>query len=242
MNIIINGADGCMGKILKSRIETCENLNISFLSGIKDGYVSLSNCRQTADVVIDFSDHKAARELIDYCLLHKTPAVIATTGHTKEEKLIIQDAAETIPVFYSANMSVGIALLLKLAKEAVKMLPNADIEIVEVHHNRKKDVPSGTALMLADGIKQIRDEGYFVIGRTGFGSRKKEEIGIHSVRLGCEAGTHEIILSTGSQNIFLKHEAKDRSLFADGAIEAAKFIVNKPAGLYSMEDLIKQNT
>lgn len=242
MDIIINGADGHMGKILKKRIEACENLQISFLAGITQGYVSLNNCNEVADVVIDFSDHKAIKELIDYCLMHKTPVVIATTGHTEDEKQLIQDASEKIPVFYSANMSVGVAMLVKLAKETVEMFPDADVEIIEVHHNLKKDVPSGTALMLADAIKQIRNDAYFVVGRSGFGRRKKHEIGVHSVRMGNEVGTHEVIVATGSQNISLKHEARDRSLFADGAIEAAKFIIDRPAGLYTMEDLLTRNT
>lgn len=238
MKIIINGADGHMGSILKERIEGNDDLEVCYEAGIREGYTSLRNCNKTADVVIDFTDHKALQELLDYCLIHHTPAVIATTGHTEEEKELIIGASEKIPIFYSANMSVGVAVLVKLVAEAMEEFPNADVEIIETHHNRKKDVPSGTALMIAEAARQVRDDAYFVIGRNSFGSRGKQEIGIHSVRLGNEAGTHEVILSTGSQNLFLKHEARDRSLFADGAIQAARFIVNMPSGLYTMKDLI----
>ena len=143
-------------------------------------------------------------------------------------------------MFFAANFSLGIAVLCDLAKRAAAMFPDADIEIVEMHHNQKLDVPSGTALALANSIASVRPEAEFVIGRHENGKRQKQQIGIHSLRLGSEAGTHEILISTGKETLTLRHEAKDRSLFADGAMQAAQFLVGKPAGLYTMQDLINQ--
>ena len=158
---------------------------------------------------------------------------------TDQERAAIEEAAREIPIFFSYNMSLGIALLARLAKETAKWFPDADIEIVEAHHNRKLDVPSGTALLLADAIREVRPEAEYVIGRHENGRRKPQDIGIHSLRLGNEVGTHEILVTTGTQTITLKHEAKDRSLFAEGALAAAEFLAGKPAGLYTMQDMMK---
>ena len=143
-----------------------------------------------------------------------------------------------MPVFLSANMSLGVALLADLAKKAAAVFPDADIEIVEKHHNQKLDVPSGTALLLARRIKEARPEAQFVIGRHENGKRTQKEIGIHSLRLGNEVGTHEIIIATGSETVTIKHEAENRSLFANGALAAAAFLGGKAAGLYSMADIV----
>ena len=135
-------------------------------------------------------------------------------------------------------MSLGVALTAKLAKTAASFFPDADIEIIEKHHNRKLDVPSGTALMLADAVKEAIPSAEYNIGRHENGKRKKGEIGIHSIRIGNEVGTHEVIIATGNQTITIKHESEDRSLFADGALSAAKFLIGKDAGLYNMNDII----
>ena len=151
---------------------------------------------------------------------------------------MIRAAAEEIPVFFSANMSVGVALVADLARRAAAMFPAADIEIIEKHHNRKLDVPSGTALLLADSIRKARTDAEYVIGRHENGRRKAGEIGIHAVRLGNEVGTHEIIIATGNETVTIKHEAEDRSLFAGGALTAAAFLQGKAPGYYTMQDIL----
>jgi 4-hydroxy-tetrahydrodipicolinate reductase len=164
--------------------------------------------------------------------------VVATTGHTEDEIAQINEAAKHIPVFYSANMSLGIALLVELAKNAAAALPEAEIEIIERHHSRKLDAPSGTALMLANAITEVRTDAYANVGRSGYGKRTKEEIGIHAIRMGNIVGEHEVILGTKNQTITLKHEAHSRALFAEGALAAAEYIIGCDIGLYDMKSLI----
>lgn len=237
MRIIVNGAKGHMGSLV------CQLLEDGFgghrLAAEADGPGSLTECRKEADCVVDFSQHQAVHELLVYCMERKLPVVIATTGHTEEEKEQIRQAAEQIPIFFAANMSVAIAWLVKMARQAATMYPQADIEIVECHHNRKVDVPSGTALALAEGVKAARPESRIVVGRHENGKREKSEIGIHSLRMGNIVGNHEVILSTPYETIILWHQAHDRALFAEGALAAAGFLEGKAPGLYGMEDLLK---
>ncbi|MCF0115770.1 MAG: 4-hydroxy-tetrahydrodipicolinate reductase, partial [Erysipelotrichaceae bacterium] len=155
-----------------------------------------------------------------------------------EEMAYIKECSKDVAVFKSGNMSLGVAVLASLAKEAVKMFPTADIEIIEKHHNRKLDVPSGTALLLADRIKEVRENAVYNIGRHENGKRTIQEIGIHSIRMGNEVGTHEIIISTDNQVITLKHESKNRALFAEGALSAAEFLVKQGPGWYNMDDIV----
>ncbi|MBR2342636.1 MAG: 4-hydroxy-tetrahydrodipicolinate reductase [Clostridia bacterium] len=190
------------------------------------------------DCIIDFSHHSAAPALLSFARERGLPIVVATTGHTEDELREIRGAAKDIPVFFSANMSLGVALLVELAQKAALALPEAEIEIIEKHHSRKLDAPSGTALMLADAITAVRPEAYANTGRSGHGKRTREEIGIHAVRMGNVVGEHEVILATENQTVTLKHEAHSRALFAEGAIAAAAFIVDKDAGLYDMESLV----
>lgn len=199
---------------------------------------SLSEYTGEADVIIDFSHHSLTKEVVAYALSRELPLVMCTTGHTEEEKALIFEAAKSIPVFYSANMSLGIAVLCDFARRAAELFPEADIEIVEAHHNRKLDAPSGTALMIADRIKEVRPETEYVYGRHGMAKRAPEEIGIHSLRCGNEPGMHEVIISTDFQSITLKHNAESRAVFAEGAISAAKFIEKRCAGLYNMYSLV----
>ena len=152
---------------------------------------------------------------------------------------MILDAAKKIPLFHSANMSLGVALLCELAKTAAKTFPDADIEIIEKHHNRKLDAPSGTALLLARAIQEIREKAFFTFGRQGQAKRIPDEIGIHAIRMGNIVGEHEVIVGTDTQTITLKHEAHSRALFAEGAITAAAFLVGKDAGLYDMYSMIE---
>ena len=242
MKVAVFGALGHMGKEVCAALE--KNYGGCTLGakidafGEKDVYTSLASCKEEIDVVVDFSHHSAIIGLLEDAKAKKLPVVIATTGHTEAEQAAIQNAAKEIPVFCAANMSVGVALLVKLAKEAARAMPDADIEIIEKHHNRKLDAPSGTALMIANAIKDVRDEAQFVFGRGGQAKRQESEIGIHAVRMGNVVGEHEVILCTASQTITLKHEAHSRALFAEGALVAADFIAKQSAGLYTMKDML----
>lgn len=244
MKIIINGAGGRMGKALTAMIQ--KGVRGAELAGGVDLYApgegivpTLAECTASADIIIDFSNHAATGELVDYAVSRKLPLIVCTTGHTPEELSLIHRAAEVIPVFHSGNMSVGIALLTQLARQTAAMFPDADIEIVEAHHNQKLDVPSGTALMLAKAVQETRPEAKPLVGRHENGKRTREEVGIHSLRMGNTVGWHEVIVNTGTQIITLKHEAQDRALFAEGALAAAEFLIGKPAGLYTMKDIVK---
>jgi len=245
MRILLHGCTGHMGRVTLGCMED------GFASSViaaqvspeaveepeKHIYTALSHVSEEADCLVDFSHHSAIGSILEYCISRKLPAVIATTGHTEEEKILIRKASASIPVFFSANMSVGIALLADMAKKAAAAFPDADIEIVETHHNRKLDVPSGTALLLAGRIREARPESELIIGRHENGKRRPCDIGIHSIRLGNEVGRHEIIISTGDETFTLKHEAENRRLFATGALTAASYLIGKPAGLYDMQSM-----
>ena len=245
MNIILNGAAGRMGRILTDMIESEAELTLAARvdRSAEPGsgcLAALTEYSGPADVLIDFSNHAATADVMDYCAARRLPAVIATTGQTEAELARVREASETIPVFLSANMSIGVALLAELAKKAAAVFPEADIEIIERHHNQKLDVPSGTALLLARRVKEVRPEAEFVIGRHENGKRAPQEIGIHSLRYGGEVGTHEIIIAAGSETITLKHEAENRALFARGALAAARFLPGRGPGLYDMRHIIAQ--
>ena len=244
MRIIVNGINGRMGKEV-SKLISEGVYNSQLVAGVDIGsndtntYKRISDYSGNADCVIDFSNHAATKELLEYCVAKKLPVVIATTGHTNEEKKLIEKAADKIPIFFSANMSIGVALLASLARTVAKTMRGANIEIVEKHHNRKLDVPSGTALLIANEIKEELNDYNLLVGRKDNGKRPEKEIGIHSLRLGNIVGEHEVIVATDSQVITLKHEAQSRTLFAEGALDAARFICQKQPGLYNMKDLVK---
>lgn len=242
MKIIINGACGHMGREVCRLCENSAEHAIVARVDMTGAEGSLTNIRDysgDADVIIDFSHHSASPALVKYAVQRNIPIIIATTGHDEDEYRAIKEASESIPVFMSANMSLGVALLVELAKKTAALLPGADIEIIEKHHNRKLDAPSGTALMIARAIEEVRHPVTFVYGRGGQAKREVNEIGIHAVRGGGIVGEHEVIVCTESQTITLKHEALSRSLFAEGAISAAQFLIGKPAGLYSMQDIAR---
>ena len=242
MNIIINGAKGRMGRIVDAAAAQAGHsvvARVDFGYGEGEGLRTLEAYQGPADVVIDFSNHAATAQVTEYCVKRNLPVIVATTGQTPEELALIDAAAKAVPVFLSANMSLGVALLADLVKKAAAVFPDADIEIIEKHHNQKLDVPSGTALLLARRIREARPGAEFVIGRHENGKRTKAEIGIHSLRLGNEVGTHEIIIATGSETITLKHEAENRSLFAQGVLAAAAFIVGRAPGMYDMRSIIE---
>ena len=241
MKILLHGAAGHMGRIVRSLIESRDGLELAAAvgaSGADDCLSVLDEFTGEADCIVDFSHHSATSALLQYACASRLPLVIATTGQTDYERAAIAEAGKKIPVFFSANMSPAIAMLADMAAHAAAMFPDADIEIVERHHNRKVDVPSGTALLLARAIQGALPGSTLLVGRHENGRRQKREISIHSLRMGNEVGTHEIIIATGTQTITLKHEAEDRALFAEGALAAAEFIVRQPAGLYAMQDLI----
>ena len=239
MNIIIHGSTGRMGRKLQELLAgNTAHTMAAAVSPEEDVLKTLNDYQGPANMIIDFSFHGAVTDLLDYAEARNLPVVIATTGHTPEEKARIAEAAKNIPVFYSGNMSVGVALLVRLAKLTAQTFPNAEIEIIETHHNQKLDAPSGTALMIADGIKSVKPEATYNLGRSGQAKRTKEEIGIHAIRIGNVVGVHEVLVSTGTQTITLKHEAHDRMLFAEGAVAAAEYLLGQPAGLYNMETML----
>ena len=246
MKIILNGACGFMCKEV-AKLASANFQNAEIVGGIdpfmqgNEPFPCVKNyedAKFVADCIIDFSHHSTTISLLDYAVKNNLPLVLCTTGHTEEEKAKIIEASSKIPLFYSANMSVGIALLCELAKTVAKSFPDADIEIIEKHHNRKLDAPSGTAILLADEIKSVREKTRYVYGRSGHAKRMPDEIGIHAVRMGNVVGDHEIIVATDSQTITLKHEAHSRALFAEGGVAAAKFLAGKPAGMYNMKSML----
>ena len=238
MKAVICGANGAMGKLICQILgdEVVGRVSIDGENGVPKTFAELGNVG--GDMLIDFSHHTAIADVLDYAKNMQIPAVIGTTGHTPEEKALIYAAAEEIPVFYSGNMSLGIAVLCRLAKQAASYFPDADIEIVEVHHTRKVDAPSGTALMLFNAVKEVRPDATPNCGRAGEGKRTKEEIGISSLRMGNVVGIHEVHICTGTQTLTLKHEASTRAMLADGAVDAARFMAGKGTGLYNMEHIL----
>ena len=238
MKAVICGANGAMGKLICELLgnEVVGKVSLDGENAVPRTFSELGKVE--ADVVLDFSHHTAVADVLEYAKSIGAAAVIGTTGHTPEEGTLISAAAREIPVFYSGNMSLGIAVLCRLARDAAKFFPDADIEIVEIHHNRKVDAPSGTAHMLFDAIKVVRPEAVEHCGRAGEGKRTKEEIGISSLRLGSVVGVHEVHIHTGTQHLTLKHEAVTRAMLAEGAVDAARFMVGKAAGLYNMESIL----
>jgi len=251
MKIILSGICGFMGReVLKQAQKGVRGAEVVFgidinANGPVDGIPTSTNfdCEiPQADCIIDFSHHSCTKQLTDFAIKHNLTLVLATTGQTDEERQMIFDAARKVPVFFAANFSLGVALLIELAKNAAAAMPEAEIEIVETHHDRKLDAPSGTALAIANAVKAVREGSEITSGRTGQCKRKANEIGIQSLRYGNIAGIHEVIIATNSQTITLKHEAHDRSLFAEGAVAAADYMTRngmKPAGMYDMNNLLK---
>lgn len=247
MEIVVVGIKGAMGRFVEQSAlsrghSIAAGIDVSVADGETAAYPLYKNLDgvKKADVLIDYSHHSAVRSILKYAVDTKTPAVLCTTGYTDEELAEITEASKKVAVFRSGNMSLGINLLIKLVKEGAKVLgKKADVEIVEQHHHRKVDAPSGTALMLANAVKSVAEDTEFVYGRQGLvGKRKQNEIGIHAVRGGTIVGKHEVIFAMDSEVITLKHEAESRAVFAEGSIDAAEFMVGKAAGLYDMNDVL----
>ena len=238
MKAVVCGANGAMGRLICAALgnEVAGKVSIDGENGVPRTFGELGDVN--ADVIIDFSHHSAVSEVLDYAESRGCAVVIGTTGHTEAEKQRIYAAGEKIPLFYSGNMSLGIAVLCRLARQAAAAFPEADIEIVEIHHNRKVDAPSGTAHMLFQAIREVRPQATEHCGRAGEGKRTQDEIGVSSLRMGGVVGIHEVHICTGNQKLTLRHEAMSREMLAEGAVDAARFIVGKAAGLYGMEDLL----
>ena len=238
MRAIVCGANGAMGKLICGILgdEVVGKVSIDGENGVPKTFAELGKVE--ADVLIDFSHHTAIGDVMAYAKENPMAVVVGTTGHTPEEKQIITDASRTLPVFFSGNVSLGIAVLCRLAKDAARYFPDADIEIVEVHHTRKVDAPSGTAHMLFNAIKEVRPQAVENCGRSGEGKRTKDEIGISALRMGNVVGIHEVHICTGTQILTLKHEACTRAMLADGAVDAARFMVGKGKGFYNMENIL----
>ena len=239
MRAILCGANGAMGKLIDAALgaEVVGRVSIDGENNVPKTFAELGKVE--ADVLIDFSHHSAIADVLDYAKSIGCAVVVGTTGHTPEEKALILDASKEIPVFFSGNVSLGIAVLCRLAKQAASFFPEADIEIVEIHHNRKVDAPSGTALMLFNAVKEVRPDAEANCGRAGEGKRTKNEIGISALRMGNVVGIHEVHICTGTQTLTLKHEATTRAMLADGAVDAARFMEGKPIGFYNMESILE---
>ena len=245
---IMHGCNGAMGQVISSLAEADGEMEI--VAGVdlnterKNGYpvyASLEECPR-ADVIIDFASAKAVDHLLDYCAATGTPVVLCTTGLSEEQTRRVEETAEETAVLRSANMSLGINLLLKLVKEAARVLAAADfdIEILEKHHNRKLDAPSGTALALADSINEAMESQYHYVYDRSSRRQKRDpkEIGIQSVRGGSIVGEHDVIFAGQDEVITISHIAYSRAIFAKGAVAAAKFLAGKTSGLYDMADVI----
>ena len=246
MRVLLSGLGGHMGAEVV-RLAKTGKYDIEIKAGVDPNGASYADIPCAADFasadadvdcIMDFSHHSATEALLEFAVKNRLPLVLATTGQTEEERAMIREASKEIPLFFAANYSLGIALLIEFAKKAAAVFPDAEIEIIEMHHDRKVDAPSGTALAIAEAMQEARPDLTFHSGRTGFGKRTPEEIGIHSIRIGNLAGTHEVMIGTGTQTLTLKHETHDRALFAEGALTAAQFLKGKPAGVYDMKSLI----
>lgn len=249
VRLIMHGCNGKMGqvisKIVKEDPEVMMVAGVDRYQGIANDYPvfsTIEDCDVEADAIIDFSNASAVDGLLKYCVEKNMPVVLCTTGLSEEQLEHVKIASEKVAVLKSANMSLGVNLLLKLLKDATKVLANAgyDIEIVEKHHNLKVDAPSGTALAMADSMNEVLNEEYnYVYDRSQVRQKRdKKEIGISAVRGGTIVGEHEVIFAGEDEVIEFKHTAYSKAVFAKGAVEAGKFLKGKGAGLYDMKDVI----
>lgn len=248
----ISGCNGAMGRVLTGILNQTEDMDIvlgidrnpNLHENIYPVYENASKVDISCDVVIDFSHPSVLEDRLNFCIKNKTAIVLATTGISKEQEKTINEASSYIPIFKSSNTSVGVNLIIDLVRKAASVLSDEfDIEIIEKHHNKKIDAPSGTAYMIANAINEELDDSLtYNYGRGGFSAkREKNEIGIHAVRGGTIPGEHTIIFAGMDEIIEIKHSALSKRVFADGAIKAAQYISSKEPGLYTMKDLINEN-
>ncbi|MBS4534170.1 4-hydroxy-tetrahydrodipicolinate reductase [Clostridium sp. D2Q-14] len=247
INIIVNGCNGTMGQVLCNEIIKKNEMNI--IAGIDKNidkynntfpvYKDILDINKAADVIIDFSNPFYLNNLLDYSKKNNTPLVIATTGFSETELNKIRKFSTYIPMFLSYNMSLGINALLRMLKKGTNILSTFDIEIIEKHHNKKIDAPSGTALMIANTINsQLNNSKKYVYNRySNKSQRKKDELGIHSIRGGNIIGEHTVIFAGEDEIIEIKHSANSKKIFAKGSLVAAQFLIDKKPALYTMDDL-----
>ncbi|MGL4345214.1 MAG: 4-hydroxy-tetrahydrodipicolinate reductase [Cellulosilyticaceae bacterium] len=249
--ILMHGCNGKIGQVIARIISDFSHLDL--VAGVDRNlsvpnnfpvFSNIAECDVPVDVIIDFSTATAVVPLLDYALAHKTPVVVCTTGISDEDIHYLEKASESIPVFFSANMSLGVNLLIALAKRATEVLGDSgfDIEIIEKHHNQKIDAPSGTALAIANAITDTLEDDYTLRfdRSTVREKRPKHEIGIHAVRGGTIVGDHDIIFAGNDEVITLSHSAASKEVFAVGALKAAQFLAHKLPGLYDMQHLLNQ--
>ena len=247
IKVLINGCNGRMGQVLVKEIDNFENLLLVGGFDINDNglntfpvYSNISDIKEKPDVIVDFSVPVASLNMLNYAVSSKTAMVIATTGFSKEELEIISEASKTIPIFKSSNMSFDINLMKKIVAEVAKALKGTDIEIVETHHNRKIDAPSGTAITLADSINNVLGGNMeYVYNRHDIHEeRKPNEIGFSSIRGGNIVGEHSVQFYGAHETFEIKHTSYSRDVFAEGALKACEFIFDKAPGLYNMDDMV----
>ena len=246
IKMLLNGCNGKMGKIISEMANSSST--ISIVAGVDKNasnlnypcYNSINECNDDIDVILDFSRPDALDSLCKYSKEKNIPIVFCTTGYTAEDLSKINSLSSETAVFHSANMSIGVNIVNNILKSISNMLyKDFDIEIIEKHHNQKVDSPSGTALLLADTIKDsIKEETHFVKGRDGISKRDHKEIGIHAIRGGNIIGDHEIIFAGKGECIEIKHTAISREVFAVGALKACEYIYKKESGLYTMDDVV----
>ena len=249
MNILLNGASGKMGNEVAKTVEKIDDMQIVSGIGIEEDlsgkfpiYSKTEDIKENIDIIIDFSVPKATFNVLEYAKNKKIPIVIATTGFSKEEIQKIEETSKEIPIFRSANMSLDINLMAKILKEVAKVLSNTDIEIIETHHNRKIDSPSGTAILLANAINEVLEEKkeYDFNRMQKREPRKKSEIGFSSIRGGNIVGEHTVAFFGENETLEIKHTSYSRQVFVEGAIKAVRFLITKENGLYDMNDLINE--
>ncbi|MBQ4160012.1 MAG: 4-hydroxy-tetrahydrodipicolinate reductase [Clostridia bacterium] len=248
--IMLSGCNGKMGRVIDRLVAERDDVKIVCGVDINDVqnsdypvFTSPKKCTCECDVIIDFSHPNSLEGILNYATENQVAAVICTTGLTQAQKESMTEASKVTPIFFSANMSLGVNLLIDLAKRAAKLLEGSfDIEIVEKHHNQKIDAPSGTALAIADAIGDVLEQKpvYTYDRHSVRKKRGKDEIGIHAVRGGTIVGEHEIIFAGADEVIELKHHAASKEIFAVGAVKAAIFLKDKAPGMYSMTDLVAE--
>ena len=247
LNIMLCGCGGRMGAAVAAAAEVAGDrivAGVDINPAAASPYPVYHNPAEfagRADVMIDFSHHSALPALLTYAVKTGTPLVVATTGHTDEEMQMMREAATKVPVFFSRNMSLGINLLIALCRRAAATLgEDFDIEIIEKHHNKKLDAPSGTALMIADALAEEGDHPYVYDRHAERRARARGEIGLHAVRGGTIVGEHEVMFCGKDEIVTLSHSAASREVFATGALRAAHFLVGKGAGFYNMDDVVSE--
>ncbi len=249
IRVLLSGCNGKMGRVITRVISSSDDFKLaagfdvnSSVANTYPVYTDIHECKEEVDVVIDFSSPSAFEAVLGYALSRKKPVIIATTGLSQSNRKAMEEAAKVIPVFHSANMSLGINLITDLVKKTAQLLKGSfDIEIVEKHHNQKLDAPSGTALAIAEAINSALGSNleYVYDRHSRLKKRGKNEIGIHAVRGGTIVGEHSVIFAGADEIIEIRHTALSKEIFAAGALKAARFICGKAPGFYTMEDLLR---